>query len=94
MLGRLRMDVNTAIRHYDDIAKHAFSDVKLLGGDGKFKTSKLEEAIKSVVEEITGDSGSPLLGGNEAGGCRTWVYYILCYALDSETEDSLASSVL
>jgi len=83
MLGRLRMDVNTAIRQYDDIAKHAFSDVKLLGGDGKF------EAIKSVVEGITGNLGSPLLEGNEEGGCRTWVHYLLCYALDSETEDSL-----
>ena len=94
MLGRLRMDVNTAIRQYDDIAKHAFSDVKLLGGDGKFEASKLEEAIKSVVEGITGNSGSPLLEGNEAKGCRTWVHYLSCYALDSETEDSLASSVL
>jgi len=56
MLGRLRMDVN---RQYDDIAKHAFSDVKLLGGDGKFKASKNKEVIKSVVEGIIGNSGSP-----------------------------------
>ena len=71
MLGRLRMDVNTAIKHYDDIAKHVFSDPKLLGGDGKFKARKLEEAIKSMVRDITGDAESPLLEGNEAGICRT-----------------------
>ena len=71
MLGRLRMDVDAAIKHYDEITKHVFSDPKRWAGDGKFKAGKLEEAIKSVVEEITGDSESPLLEVNEAGICRT-----------------------
>jgi hypothetical protein len=71
MLGRLRMDINTAINHYGDIAKQVFSDLKILGGDGMFKARILEEAIKSVVKDITGDSESPLLEGDEAGVCRT-----------------------
>jgi hypothetical protein len=78
MLGRLRMDVDEAIECYSDLAKQVFSDMKWYG-DG-FKVKKLEEVIKSVVETITGDSESPLLERNQAGICRTWVYYLLCYA--------------
>ena len=70
MLGRLRMDVDTAIKHYDDLAKHVFSDPKRFG-DGKFKATKLEESIKSVVKEVTGDSESALLECDEAGVCKT-----------------------
>jgi len=71
MLGRLRMDVDTAITHYNNIAKHVFSDLKQWGGDGKFKASKLEEAIRLMVRDITGDSESALLESDEAGVCRT-----------------------
>ena len=50
MLGRLRMDVDMAINHYDDLAKQVFSDMKQWG-DGKVKAQKLEDVIKSVVED-------------------------------------------
>ena len=70
MLGRLRMDIDAAIKHYDNLAEYVFSDEKKWG-DGKFKTSKLEEAVKSVVKDITGDSESPLLDSDEPGVCRT-----------------------
>ena len=71
MLGRLRMDVDTAIEHYDDLAKHVFSDPKRWGGEAKFKAAKLEEAVKSAVKDITGDSESPLFEGDGDGVCRT-----------------------
>ena len=76
------MDVDKAIKHYDNLAKHVFSDPKRVGGDGKFKASKLEEAIKSVVTDVTGDSESPLLEGDEVGSvereyivfrCMHWI---------------------
>ena len=70
MLGRLRMDVDTAIKHYDDLAKQVFSDMKRWG-DGKFKAKKLEEVIKSVVKTVTRDPESPLLEGDQAEVCRT-----------------------
>ena len=73
MLGRLQMDVDTAIKHYNDVAKQVFSDMKRWGGDGKFKAKKLEEAIKSVVKHVTEDSESPLLEDDEARICRTCV---------------------
>jgi hypothetical protein len=70
MLGRLQMDVDTAINHYDDLAKQVFSDMKRYG-DGKFKAKKLKEVIKSVVETVTSDPESPLLERDQAGVCRT-----------------------
>ena len=70
MLGRLRMDVDTAINHYDDLAEQVFSDMKRYG-DGKFKAKKLEEVIQSVVETVTGDRESPLLERDQARVCRT-----------------------
>ncbi|KDR66087.1 hypothetical protein GALMADRAFT_81213, partial [Galerina marginata CBS 339.88] len=72
MLGRLRMDVDTAIKHYDSLTKEVFSDRKRWG-DGKFKATTLEKAIKAVVQSVTGDPESLLLEGNQAGVCRTFV---------------------
>ncbi|KAJ7032996.1 acyl transferase/acyl hydrolase/lysophospholipase [Mycena alexandri] len=72
MLGRLRMDVDTAIMCYDHLAKEVFSEVKRGLGDRKFKASKLEEVIKCTVAEMTGDSETPLLEHGE-DFCRTFV---------------------
>jgi len=71
MLGRLRMDVETAIKHYDTLAKHVFSHPKRWQGDGKFKATRLEEAIKAMVKDTTGDSETPLLERDGATRCRT-----------------------
>jgi len=65
------MDVDTAIKYYDTMVKHVFSDPKGRLGDGRFKATKLEAAIKSIVKDITGDSESPLLEKNESTICRT-----------------------
>jgi len=70
MLGRLRMDVDAAIKYYDILAKEVFSQPKRLQGDGKFKATKLEAAIKSVVKDVTGDPESLLLERNESILCR------------------------
>lgn len=70
MLGRLRMDIDTAINHYDHLAKEVFSDMKRFG-DGKFKATKLEQVLKSVVDSVTHDSESPLLvEGDQSGVCQ------------------------
>ena len=50
MLGRLRLTVDQAIDQYSQFAGHVFSKKKRKGKDGTFKASKLEEAIKKVVE--------------------------------------------
>jgi len=65
------MDVDTAIKHYVIMVKYVFSNPKRRLGDGRFKATKLEEAIKSIVRDITGDSESLLLERNESTVCRT-----------------------
>jgi patatin-like phospholipase/acyl hydrolase len=59
MLGRLRMDVDTASDSYNNLAQQVFSDPKQWPADGRFKATKLEEAIKSVVHDVTGDPEKP-----------------------------------
>ena len=70
MLGHLRMDIDKAIEHYDNLAKQVFSDMKRCR-DGNFKAKKLKKVIQSVVETVTGDPESPLLERDQAGVCRT-----------------------
>ena len=65
------MDVDTAIKHYDVLVKHVFSHPKRWQGEGKFKATRLEEAIKAIVRDATGDSESPLLEHDDATCCRT-----------------------
>ncbi|KIM42400.1 hypothetical protein M413DRAFT_43952, partial [Hebeloma cylindrosporum] len=69
----LRMDVDTAIDHYNNLAKKVFSASKRWPGDGKFKATKLEEVIKSVVGDVTGDSEELLLELGDTSICRTFV---------------------
>ena len=71
MLGRLRMDVDTAINSYNKLAEQVFSDRKQWPGDGMFKVTNLEQVIKSVVRDVTGNPEEPLLEDSNASLCRT-----------------------
>lgn len=44
------MSVEDALRKYADLSKDVFSEVQYLG-DGVFKASKLEVAMKTVIAE-------------------------------------------
>jgi len=65
------MDMVTAIDSYNNLAQQVFSDPKRWPVDGKFKATKLEEAIKSVVCDVTGNPEEPLLEVGSASVCRT-----------------------
>jgi len=65
------MDVDTALKYYDTMVKDVFSHPKGRPGQGRFKATRLEAAIKSIVRNVTGDSESPLLERNKSTGCRT-----------------------
>jgi hypothetical protein len=74
MLGRLRMSVIDVIKHYGTLSQRVFSDAKLIGRDGKFRASKLEEVIKEIVEEKTGRADEPMMDPRPEGeACRTYV---------------------
>ena len=71
MLGRLRMDIDTAITYYNNMANQVFSAPKHWPGSGRFKATKLEEIIKSAVADVTGDPEESLLEIGNASVCRT-----------------------
>lgn len=60
MLGRLEMSVEGAINAYLTMASRAFSETKTFG-DGKFKATNLENAIREIVKERTGDSEAMMI---------------------------------
>ena len=69
MLGHLRMDVDTAINAYNNLVWQVFSDPKQWPGKGRFKVTKLEEVIKFVVQDVTGDPEELLLEDSNASVC-------------------------
>ena len=70
MLGRLGMSLEKAISHYGNLTEDVFSD-KQTWGDGKFKASKLENAIKDNVKAVTGQEDERMLDPPPDGkGCK------------------------
>jgi hypothetical protein len=73
MLGRLRMSLSEAIDHYGTLTKRVFSNAKVVGRDGKFKASKLEEVIKEIVQARTGNADARMMDPRPEGEvCRTY----------------------
>jgi len=71
MLGRLRMSVSDAIKHYDTVTMRVFStETKFV--DDTFKASTLEAVIKDIVEGETGDRESYMLD-TFSRACKTYV---------------------
>ena len=48
------MSTSLAIQKYSEVTKYVFSEQKLGWQDGKFKASKLEDAIRKVLVETLG----------------------------------------
>ncbi|EIM91647.1 FabD/lysophospholipase-like protein, partial [Stereum hirsutum FP-91666 SS1] len=88
MLGRLRMSVDDALHKYAQLSKDVFSDEKFLG-DGAFKASNLEAAIKKVISAQPAamhDSEARMRDDAPSGGlCRTFVCVTAPVALGSPT---------
>lgn len=76
MLGRLRMSVEDALHKYAELSKEVFSESKRFG-DGKFKASKLEAAMKTVIaaQRAASDNVDARMRDDESCGplCRTCV---------------------
>ena len=82
MLGRLGMSVAEAIACFGTLAKTVFSDVKRIGGEGRFRATKLEQVIKEVVRERTGHPDERMMDTRAEGkGCKTYEdhnHYLCC----------------
>ncbi|KAJ7884782.1 FabD/lysophospholipase-like protein [Mycena olivaceomarginata] len=81
MLGRLRMSVAQAIECYDDLADKVFRESKI-GGDGMYKATNLEQVIKAIVEERTGDCDAPLL--DDGATCKIFVCAMNALNMDTK----------
>ncbi|KAF5268040.1 hypothetical protein FOXYS1_1072 [Fusarium oxysporum] len=84
MLGRLRMDVDTCIEKYGELSSRVFqpkrAGVNFLGklkdfakAEGKYRSARLEQEIKNMVEEVEGDAQSRLLQIGPDPECRVFV---------------------
>lgn len=76
MLGRLKMSIDEAIKAYQRFAETVFAGystkfLEFLEKGFFYKGSVLEECIKEIVKERTGDSESSFLDGDE--GCKVYV---------------------
>ena len=66
------MSVEKAITCYETLAGPIFSNMKQIGGDGRFKASNLEKVIKAMVKEQTGQENDRMMGTPPHGkGCKT-----------------------
>lgn len=86
MLGRLRVPLDDAIDEFAKLAQNVFSDKKHLSvsGSGSFKSTKLQQALKQIVREATGDENTRMMDhrlGEKR--CKTYVGSNSRVALDS-----------
>ncbi|CAE6523258.1 unnamed protein product [Rhizoctonia solani] len=74
MLGRLRMSVHSAIESYANLAKDVFSEKKRIGS-GSFKTTKLKDSLRGIIQNATGDPEVLMIEPQQAEGqCKTLVF--------------------
>ena len=64
------MGVDSAIDAYSSLAQEFFSAQRQWPGDGRFKATKLEEVIKSVVQDVTGNPEQLLLEVGDGSICQ------------------------
>ncbi|EWZ28232.1 hypothetical protein FOZG_18073 [Fusarium oxysporum Fo47] len=68
MLGRLRMDVDTCIEKYGELSSRVFQPKR-----AGYRSGRLEQEIKNMVEEVEGDAQSRLLQIGPDPECRVFV---------------------
>ncbi|QRW06357.1 kinesin light chain [Ceratobasidium sp. AG-Ba] len=82
MVGRLGMSIQQAIEHYVTLAD-VFAERKLIGTTA-FKTTKLQDALKSIVRDVTGDENTRMMDSTEnADRCRTMVFAMSAHNLNA-----------
>jgi hypothetical protein len=65
----LRLSVPEAIDAYRDLAKYVFSAKNYMVKDGKFKSKRLEAAMRKVVKEKLRDADARMLD-DSSEGCK------------------------
>ncbi|KEP54088.1 patatin-like phospholipase, partial [Rhizoctonia solani 123E] len=73
MLGRLRMPIDKAISEYAKLVKEVFREIKMIGPT-MYKGTKLQNALKTMVREATGDEEETMNEGTEHIACKTAIF--------------------
>ncbi|QRV95837.1 kinesin light chain [Ceratobasidium sp. AG-Ba] len=82
MVGRLGMPIQKAIQHYVKLAE-IFSERKWIGVT-TYKTTKLQDALKGMIREVTGDEGTQMMDTSADGDkCRTMVFAMSAHNMNA-----------
>ncbi|KEP46389.1 calcium-independent phospholipase A2-gamma [Rhizoctonia solani 123E] len=82
MLGRLRMPVDKAILEYAKLVREVFKEKKMTGRS-MYKGTKLQDALRAMVRETTGDEGEMMNERRGDGGCKTAIFAMARHNLDA-----------
>ncbi|CAE7111347.1 unnamed protein product [Rhizoctonia solani] len=82
MLGRLRMPIKKAIEEYAKFAREVFKEKKM-SGPTMYKRKKLEEVLKTMIREATGDEKEMMDEGRGNTGCKTAVFAMARHNLNA-----------
>ncbi|KAG8690041.1 hypothetical protein FRC09_012163, partial [Ceratobasidium sp. 395] len=88
MLGLLGMNIDLAIAAYSRLVESVFSETKMISmsGSGTFKASKLEEELKKIVRDATGDENTRIVKAQQdEQDCKVMVFAMSEYNLNAST---------
>ncbi|KAG8710896.1 hypothetical protein FRC09_020883 [Ceratobasidium sp. 395] len=71
LVGRLGMTTEKALETFARLSNEVFSD-RMIFGQGVFRASKMEQALKAIVREVTGNEDEPMLDQrSDRKACQT-----------------------
>ncbi|CAE7072079.1 unnamed protein product [Rhizoctonia solani] len=82
MLGRLQMPIKKVISEYAKLVKEVFGERKYTGST-LYKGTKLQEVLKAMIRDATGNEGEMMNDGRESSGCRTVVFAMAGHNLNA-----------
>ncbi|CAE6432310.1 unnamed protein product, partial [Rhizoctonia solani] len=82
MLGRLQMPIDKAISEYVKFVEDAFREKKR-SGPTMYKRTKLQEALKALVRETTGNEAEMMRKGQAVNECKTVVFAMARHNLNA-----------
>ncbi|KAG9076052.1 hypothetical protein FRC06_009740, partial [Ceratobasidium sp. 370] len=88
MFVLLGMDIDRAIAAYSRLVDSVFSEKKMIsaGGSGTFKATKLEEELKRIVREATGNENTLIMKTQQnEGECKVMVFAMSEHNLNAST---------
>ncbi|CAE6370329.1 unnamed protein product [Rhizoctonia solani] len=82
MLGRLRMPIDKAIEKYAKLVEEVFKEKKL-SGTPMYKATKLEQVLKAMIREVTGNAAEMMREDQSNNPCKTMVFAMAKHNLNA-----------